>query len=1219
MRFHFLPVFFVLVFLVSISGLAQPKFVCGTSDHNLPDSVLRLMSLPPETLMKARAGVGSQYVCRLALEIDSDTYLTYEKDTNRLKEALLKQIASVSAVYEREINTRLVVVLININKDPAKDPYAGENNIYILSNRFNDVWSKSVNAVPYDKRLYVYTKSLTGGAVGLGGGKQAIAYLGKFIIAHELGHTFDSPHTHSCNWAGGPLDFCVNSEGDCYKESLDQTAGTIMGYCGTLDTFHPRCQAIMLNHADKNLPKRTRPDSPPILPATITLAGSPFLMWAAAPMADNYTVELATDPSFGEIALRDTVDINGVRLDRLVTERSYYLRIRALSLLGNSDWSATSRLQFDPLNPVGPRLISPAQDTRFFDDAQPPIRLSLEPVAGATGYEVELTTPTDVNFTSPFSRQMVSTPFLDVTGVQGNNLIFWRVRASTRRGKTAWSTTGRFLVRQALALNLPGPVNGVLPTRFPINCSAQTAGSTIRLTLSKQASFGSVVWTREYKGNYYQYVSMLDSLSPASTYYLKLEEILNGPHPASSSTTGMINQVVQSFRTAAASLSDRWSFINGHTVKGYPTGGYTNGAMFSDKGAWVRHSASLLRIDADSLLAYQYERALTGGQLGNVISGVSTDRDGNVLVTNSISTGGNAANPTDQLVVLDGRYGRILTRFPIISDRSVRYQNPNRQIIISNRIIYELKNGKVTALMNVPTNASVEEVVLQSNYCWIRTTNYTSSRNELIRIALDTRVVSVFSQENTPLLTQYLNELAVDQTGQLWIRQSSTNYPLIQFDGANWTGLTAASLPFYTASSLTTDRAGVVHVLSNNNVIYRYASATWQKVVDLNPSFNMVTVLGRMQIDNQGKFWFTSRFGLMCYDPCLAMTTPRISTSLPVVNYGESIVLQADGCVSANWSWTDSQGNSAERLVAGTNQLTAVPQYNTTYRVRCQNEGCASKASSPVEVAVRPVLMLKGLQKRTFCPREAVLATYSLRGAATDAFRLTIKNDEQRLTLMPDNRDSTLTAYLPESVTAGVYWVSLESVQPVIKAIDSVRITVHALPVARLSSDKAAVVPGDSIQISVALTGAAPWQFNRWDRQMTRTSETPYVTTIKAIRDSTYRLTVSGLSDANCTGGIVSNVLTISSLILATESPAPDGLSVYPNPATGQLTIEGDAVTGIRLLRLIDGQGREVNRQQPASQSKREIWDVSTLPTGLYILQISLSNGQQSLWKINKQ
>ncbi|MDP4851578.1 MAG: hypothetical protein NWR22_00230, partial [Saprospiraceae bacterium] len=52
-------------------------------------------------------------------------------------------------------------------------------------------------------------------------------------MAHELGHTLGSSHTHACVWNGNntAIDGCYSTEGGCNSFGLPAAGGTIMSYC----------------------------------------------------------------------------------------------------------------------------------------------------------------------------------------------------------------------------------------------------------------------------------------------------------------------------------------------------------------------------------------------------------------------------------------------------------------------------------------------------------------------------------------------------------------------------------------------------------------------------------------------------------------------------------------------------------------------------------------------------------------------------------------------------------------------------------------------------------------------------------------------------------------------------------------------------------------------------------------------------------------------------
>ncbi len=87
-----------LCYLLALPTLAQPvpnvpkteaqppALACGVSDQNLPDSTIRLMGQAYLLLARqnARRATTPRNICRVAVEIDSDTYLAYTKDTSAI-------------------------------------------------------------------------------------------------------------------------------------------------------------------------------------------------------------------------------------------------------------------------------------------------------------------------------------------------------------------------------------------------------------------------------------------------------------------------------------------------------------------------------------------------------------------------------------------------------------------------------------------------------------------------------------------------------------------------------------------------------------------------------------------------------------------------------------------------------------------------------------------------------------------------------------------------------------------------------------------------------------------------------------------------------------------------------------------------------------------------------------------------------------------------------
>ncbi|MGI8907154.1 MAG: zinc-dependent metalloprotease [Candidatus Sumerlaeaceae bacterium] len=176
-------------------------------------------------------------------------------------------IGAVSTIYQRDINVALTIKELVIWTAP--DPFG------VISTRSQLENYKAYNTA---NRSGVSRNAshLLSFAAGLGG----VAYLeglckpgvdcgvsnlnaladfavsayqwDVYVVAHEFGHTFGSPHTHCYD---PPIDCCTNDAAGCNMcPVISSVTGTIMSYCHvngnvTLN-FHPRCITVMHSTVD---------------------------------------------------------------------------------------------------------------------------------------------------------------------------------------------------------------------------------------------------------------------------------------------------------------------------------------------------------------------------------------------------------------------------------------------------------------------------------------------------------------------------------------------------------------------------------------------------------------------------------------------------------------------------------------------------------------------------------------------------------------------------------------------------------------------------------------------------------------------------------------------------------------------------------------------------------------------------------------------------------
>jgi hypothetical protein len=340
---------------------------CGTPDSTLVKYLIKHSQRTDLTRARASAGERLQY--RVALNIGYATYLRCNQDKEWIKNAAYKFIEEASQIFEREINVKLTVSTILIWDNP--EPYQLVNDFDYYDKVYN-YWLQNRT-----DRRDVLVNLADGLGTYWGGGRMCTSNFldpdyplkNVDILCHELGHTLGSPHTHSCYWPGGPIDYCTTSEGcEGYYKPTEAVNGSIMSYCRSVLSFHPLCRNLMRDYADGKVDpsfKLNAVDTPPALSGSLLLrdpnaqatSNNPAFEWEAPVSTGIFRFQISKNAGFTDVA-EDTLVRQSYFRSAGLGEGKYYARLNVSNATGTSAWSQILPFSVSPFseNSTSPAL-----------------------------------------------------------------------------------------------------------------------------------------------------------------------------------------------------------------------------------------------------------------------------------------------------------------------------------------------------------------------------------------------------------------------------------------------------------------------------------------------------------------------------------------------------------------------------------------------------------------------------------------------------------------------------------------------------------------------------------------------------------------------------------------------------------------------------------------------------------------------------------------------
>lgn len=1077
----------------------KPFASCGTNESKISPENLAIIQNAQKYLTQKRASkqaaTGGR-IARIAVEIDYPTYQLFNGDTNLIKRETYLQFSQVSKVFERETNIRLVVTCFSFRKSPSEDPYYNLSNIFDLFDKQISIWenpspTSSVYKFKnqYDKVVYMPVKPFYGaGGVALLGGNECLTPWGLAnltVAAHEIGHTFGSPHTQSCTWPGGPIDHCYPSEGGCYEKSLETIRGSIMSYCQSKDEFHPLCRAVMEQHAAQFLTEMSVDISPVSLMSAYTIKTSPFIHWQPSILAESYVSQVASDPGFTQILSQDTTKSPYVQLTNLAPQSTLYFRVMAMNSLAKASWSNTAVLSISANSVLPPSTKNiPFYWTSIFLDKE--LTLNVQSSPNAISYDVQIAGYYYPNFDYSSNFSFTGNQAKFFPSVYESRAV-WRIRARSNNEVSEWSDKKvMFLGKTSNSPDLSQLYNPTATRVVNVNDIATSGASNVKFSIAK-ASNPSVKVFEQVRSpveiqddkKTFRVPNLENNQDYISTYELFREQenaLLLYPSGTLLSLKASFKNLNSTIDTARVKYQGNLTVPDmlNTSVSGYIAGDYIG---YSSMGGFV--SFNTLN---GTKTAFNHKN--TDGALGAGVTSSYSLNSKNQLgaltrLAKIVNYSGVFPIVAYALNILDIPTGKLISSTILNKDTEIapQYVDIENNYLIASDLyglkLYSFEGEKLTPKVSLDfgNNGTQGNYVVNKDFLWQYLYNFSENRIYVKKFSIQDGTSSTYGENDLPEINSYYTSHFIDSKNRYW---ATNQKGIIMFDNGKWTAFRKYTNNLISPSQIAEGPDGTIYAYDENRIL-KFENNTWQIFANI----NLVDYyMQKMFVDKKELIWFVFDGYVIRYNPCTkTMSAPIFNTANNEIEYGQNVSLKAQGCSQVQWNWSSVKDSG--NTISAKNELLVSPKSNTLYVAKCENEGCLS-AASQTNVTVIPVLRLDSLSK--ICRFQPIKAYGRILGDIADSTsfsHIVRSNGKEYILKASTQKLNNQTVWQSESnaIGAGAFSLKIDAGKTKIAVKDTLSGVINALPLVDVTA--AAVCAGDTLRFIASGAKSYNYYFNQ--------------------------------------------------------------------------------------------------------------------------------------------